>query len=308
MRTLAILALGLAVVGVGAGCGGAEQARLPHGRSVSLATSLTPLAHLFAEPVTARADVFLDTRRLDPARIRVTTSFAPYEVLRVTRQRSDFDGLTRFRYLWTIRCLLIQCIPSVLPSAAGPQESGRGDRVSFQFAPVRALYRDPKGATRVVAAGRWPRLESVSRLNSTNIPGQGFVFKTHVLPLPPATYRISPTLLAILLLSAAALLLALPATLAVRWWKRRQPPPVEEAPPVPPLELAAQLVEWAAETDGAGPGHREALEKLAFELDASGGTELASEARGLAWAPASPSLPATEELVDAVRRSNGLAA
>jgi len=300
----------IAGVAVASGCGSGsnETARLPGGHAVVSSTSITPPSHIFAEPVVAQIDLVVDPNKLDPDRIHLRTDFKPYEVLSATRQRENLGGLTRFRYLFTLRCLLIECIPKIIPSAAGPEESGRGDRVTFTFPRTRILYRDPSGKMRPVASAAWPTLESVSRINASSIPeagpGSEFIFKADVVPLPAATYRMSPTTLAVLLLVAAGLLLALPAVLVHRWWRARHPEVVEEEEPeVPPLERALRLVERTAARDVV-PDKREALEVLAAELD---GDEppLADTARRVAWSPPVPSRPDTEKLVDTVRRSDG---
>ncbi len=310
-RSAAALSVGLVVslAAIASGCGGSDQAtRLPGGHAVVSSTSFTPPSHLFAEPVTAELDLVVDPRKLDPDRIHVRTDFEPYDVLSATRQREDLGGLTRFRYVFTLRCLLIQCIPKIIPSFAGPEESGRGDRLTFTFPRTRIMYRDASGKARPVGNAAWPTLESVSRINASSIPeigpGSQFIFKTDVTPLPAATYRITPTTLAVLLLVLACLLLVLPAALLLRWWRARHPEAVEEEEPeVPPLERALRLVEWTAARDVV-PEKREALEVLASELDVEG-PPLADTARRVAWSPPPPSRPETDELVDDVRRSNG---
>ena len=309
MRLAAAPALALlaAIAALAAGCGGSEPAALPHHRAIVATASLDPPTHLFAEPVQARVDVLVDGAKLDPARIRVKTAFAPYEVLSATREREDLGGLTRFRYRFTIRCLLIECVPKIIPSAAGEAESGRGDRMTFDFGRVRVLYRDPKGEPRPVASAAWPTLESVSRINAPSVPDIGFVFKTSVTPLPSATYRIAPALLAVLLLAVAALLFVLPAVLVSRWWRSRQPAAPAPEPELPPLERALRLVERSLRRED-GPERREALEVLAHELDVADGSPLALDARGLAWSAPSPSRRSAEELVETVRRSNGASA
>jgi hypothetical protein len=310
-HAITALALGgvVALVALASGCGGSDQAtRLPGGHAVVSSTSLTPPSHLFAEPVTAEIDLVVDPHKLDPGRIHLHTDFKPYDVLSATRTRESLGGLTRYRYVFTLRCLLIECIPKILPSAAGEDESGRGDRLTFTFPRARIVYRDPSGKTRPVGSAAWPTLESVSRINATSIQeagiGNGFIFKTDVTPLPAATYRISPTTLAVLLLVVAGLLLAFPAVLLYRWWRARHPDVVEEeVPEVPPLEKALRLVEWTAARE-AVPEKREALEVLAAELDTEG-QSLADTARRVAWSPPAPPRPETEELVDTVRRSDG---
>jgi hypothetical protein len=285
------------------GCGG-ETTGLPGSRTAVARTSIVPSVHLFAEPVVAYLDVTVDPQKVDPDRIRVTSDFRPYEVVRVEKTREGLDGLTRLLYAFTLRCLVVECIPRVLPSAAGEAESGRGDRMTFSFGRGRVLEREGTAEPRVIASARWPTLESISRINTSSVPRGDFVFKTSVTPLPPATFRVSPTLLAALLLAAAAALLAFPMTLAVVGWRRRRPPAVvQESADVPPVERALRLVEWAS-TNGDAAFVREALELLAWELDASRGTSLARDARRLAWSAGPPANEEAVGLVTSVREAS----
>jgi hypothetical protein len=288
-----------------AGCGGGEEGSgSAVGRFVTARTSLTPNVHLFAEPVVAGLDVIVDGDELDARRIRVKPDFRPYEIVgTVSRKQEAFDGLTRIRYRFTLRCLLIECIPPVLQSAAGPAESGRGDRCTYRFKPADVLYETPDAKPRLLRQARWPTLESVSRINASSIPRFGFAFRWTVVPLPKSTYRASPTLLGAALLGGSLLLLALPAGLGVAWLRRRRPPPPEPEPELPPLERALRLVEWARERTN-GVDRRKALETLAVELDASGRPQLAEDARTLAWSAASPSPVAADALVSSVREAD----
>jgi hypothetical protein len=300
IAAVAVLAL------LGAGCGqGEEAANLPLGRAVTAKASLTPNVHLFAEPVLARLDVVVDRERYDPGRVHVSMPLLPYKATgRVERSRKDHGRFTRLRYEVELRCLSVDCIPKIVPSAAGEQESGRGDRREFTFEAARVLYsgEDDEAKPTLLRSTRWPVLESVSRINASSIPRYGFVFRTSVTPLPEPTERAPPRLLGAGLIAGAMVLLALPMGLVGRWYRRRQPPPPEPEPELPPLERALLLVEWArGRVDGAD--RREALEVLAVELDASGRAGLAGTARELAWSSESPSSDAAADLVESVKES-----
>jgi hypothetical protein len=304
MRAWAFAAAVLVVLAV-AGCGSGEEtssAQLP--RAVSARTSFTPNIHLFAEPVVARLDVIVGDDSIDPAGIRVKPDFRPYEVVgNVAREQESFGGLTRLRYRFTLRCLLIECIPAVLQSTAGEAESGRGDRVTFRFKPAQVLYDDSGAEPRLLRSAPWPPLEAVSRINASAIPRYGFVFRSTFTPLPEITYHASPTVLGAGLLGGAFALLVLPVGLVARWLRSRRPPSPEPQPELPRLERALLLVEWArAHEDGAD--RRRALEALAVELDVLARAPLAERARALAWSSASPSPVAGDELVTSVRESD----
>lgn len=302
MTRFAVLAVTLVLAG---GCAGDERTGdLPLGRQISATSTFAPTVHLFAEPVVARVDVVVDRHQLDPARIRLHTRFLPYDVKGFARGREDRGRLTHLRYEWTLRCLRLDCIPEILPSAAGEAETGRGERRSFALPPARVLYDDPEGKERTLTRSLWPELVSVSRIKQSDVPQFGNVFKASVTPLPEPDYRVSPALLGAGLLGAAVVLLALPVGLGIGWWRRRRPPPVlDEEPELSPLERALRLVEWARERED-GVERREALEALAVELDALGTVELAESARSLAWSPASPDPGGAGELVEAVRRAD----
>jgi hypothetical protein len=300
LRACALGALALLLAGC-AGGGGGDEAAPP--RTVTTKTTLTPSTHLFAEPVVARLDVVVDGEAVDPEEVEVETDFEPYEVLHERRTAEDFGRLTRFRYEYTLRCLLIACIPEVLQSAAGEAETGRGERTTIRLPVATIGYDDPEEGTRTLNAA-WPPLESVSRITASGIPSFGFVFKTSVTPLAAPTYRFPPALLATALFLGALALLALPAWLVVGWARGRRPPPPAEEPELTPLERALALVEWANEHRN-GTERREALEVLAVELEAMERERLAGRARWLAWSPASPSSEAAAELVATVRGNDG---
>jgi hypothetical protein len=292
---LALVAAALPVAGCG---GGDEPPTLPLGRQIAATATLSPTVHVFAEDVVARVDVVVDRDHLDPERVRLETRFQPYEVKESAEEREDRGRLTLLRYEYLLHCLGIDCIPEVLPSAAGEAESGRGERRSYRLPPARVVY----GETRTLTTSSWPELVSVSRLKRSDVPRFGLVFKANVNPLPEPDYRIEPQLLGAGLAVGALALLALPATFLIGRLRRRPPPePEPEEPELPPIERALRLVETCAEDDA----RREALEVLAGELEAASRPELAESARTLAWRRATPTREATESLVQAVRDADG---
>jgi hypothetical protein len=298
------------------GCAGSENATdLPLGRQVSAQVSVTPTVHLFAEPVVARAEVVVDREHLDPERLRLAASFAPYKQIGETRvEREDSDRYSRLTYTLTLRCLDRPCLAGevspggpgdVLPGSAPP--SRRGERV-FRFRPAHVYYDAPgAGQPRHLKRVWWPRLDVLTRISPTD-PSLTFAFntpfRTTLRPLPEASYRISPGVLAAGLLAGAAVLLVLPAWLTVSWWRRRRPEPiVVEEVELTPLERALLLVEQA-HANPNGRVRREALELLAHELAGSGSSELAGQARRLAWQSPPPTPDAAAAFVTTVRDAN----
>jgi len=298
-------ALGLATLVLLAGCGGGgESTAADAARPVTTRATLEPSTHLFAEPVVARLDVIVDGDAVDPDGVEVTTDFEPYEVLAETSSREDFGGVTRLRHEFTLRCLLIACIPEVLQSAAGEDETGRGERTTIRLAPAAVSYEDAESGERRSRNAPWPTLESVSRITASDVPSFGFVFEASATPLAEPTYRLPPVALAGGLGALALALLALPVVLVVRWARARRPPPPEPVAELTPLERALALVEWASAREN-GRERREALEVLAVELDALERDALAARARTLAWSPGQPSADHAGDLVRSVQEVDG---
>jgi hypothetical protein len=296
----------LVVAAVATGCAvGAQAPVLPPGRAVLATPTLDPTVHLFGDTVTAQLDVVVDERRLDPDRIKLAPRFGPYEIVGdVQKERADHGDVSELRYTMQLRCLGPNCIPRRLASDAGPDEPGRGERRAFRFGASRLLY-DEGPRDRLLRVVRFPTLESVSRINESQFQFGRFPFVAGYRPLPEVTWFAAPTLLAALLVLAALALLAPAAVLLRRWWRQRHPEVIEEEPELPPLERALLLVLWSRDRPD-GEDRRRALEVLAETLDEEGPTELADDARILAWSPSSPSPSAATQLVELVReRTNG---
>lgn len=303
-----LLLAGLVLLAV-AGCRGRDEADdLPLGKNVTAVSQLDPTVHVFAEPVTATFEVVVDRERLDPGRVRVETSFLPYDVEAERETTEERGRFTVIRREVVLRCLRIACIPDVLASDAGAAETGRGERRTLKLPAARVLYEEPDGTTRLLQKTAWPEVVSVSRLKESDVPGfSRFLFKTGVTPLAEPDYRISPTVLGVGLLAGALALLAFPAVLVILWLRRRRPAPVlVEEPQLTPLECALRLVEWSRGREN-GSERREALEVLAVELEAVEHPELARSARELAWSATSPSPDSASSLVSEVRSIDGLA-
>ena len=76
MRAFVASAIAAFAALAAAGCGGGDETpTLPEGRFMAASQSITPRVHLFAEPITARVDVIVDTERYDAHRIRLVTEF-----------------------------------------------------------------------------------------------------------------------------------------------------------------------------------------------------------------------------------------
>ena len=295
---LLFVALGL----LAAGCAGDDDSpAVRKGRNVAVSRSLEPQAGFFGEPVVARVEIVVDRRNLDPAKIRLKPRTFPYRpATAVAVERRDFKRYTRLRYEVTLRCLYYACLPKRVDVPGAPYR----DQQVTRFKAWHVYYDDPaaKKKTRHLARVWWPNRESVSNLDLTNasVASPQFPGRVTLTPLPTVGYQMSPPLLAALLLLAAGLLLVYPAYLVRRRLASRRPPPPEPEAPLPPLEQALLLVEWARDSDD-GEDRRKALEVVAFELDAVGREELADSARRVAWSLDSPSPDAADRLVEEVR-------
>jgi hypothetical protein len=281
---------------------------LPPGRAIDSSRSLTPTTHLFGDIVTARVEVRIDRRILDPDRLRVEAKFEPYErVGRVELDRRDLGRYTRLRYEYSLRCLTVTCIPERLDTELGEQEGARGERRTFRLRPALIRYDDPSGEfPGVLRSVSWPPVTSVSRLNEAQSEAE-FPFRATPEALPPPSYAAAPALVVGGLLLAGLALIAWPARLGVRAWHARRPPAVEdEAPSLSPLERALLLVEGARERDDDET--RAALEVLAGELERAGVESLSDQATALAWSRGAPSHEAVSALLEQVREEDGVPA
>jgi hypothetical protein len=289
-----------------AGCGGGDEIpALPAGSFVAASGELGPPIHLFGDTLTADVDVVVDRTKLDPSRLRLKTSFSPYDPIEEMEvARREAGDLAEVRYRLRLRCLERACITSTLGTIQNP--GGSAPR-TFRFQPAQVQYTDPGAENpRLLRTVRFSPVESVTRINAQDVTQvYGFPFRGNVTPLPAISQRISPTTLALILLLLAAALLVLPATLLLRWWReRRRPPPPEPEPEPTALQRAIALVEWSLEREN-GAERRAALEALASELDVVEPNGLGDETRFAAWSPPSPSTGETERILTFVKERHG---
>jgi len=312
---LRLVVVGLFAVAL-AGCGGSDAPPLlAGGKTANVQGSLTPIVHLFGEPVVARIDVVMDGDQVDPADVVVKSDFKPYETVGTTKvEREDLGRFTHLRYTTTLRCLEIDCIPNTFKYSdvpisqtpelpLFPENQQRDEKRRYDFAPTLVTDGEGEGA-KTLGRVVWPPLRSLSRINwyDSSVVGQGFPFASNVTPLPETSYRISPTLLGVLLLALALALVGLPVGYLVRSRRARRDPKTGTAPHLSPLERALALVEWASRRPSVDE-RREALEALAYELDGEGG-ETADRARAQGWSPPTPESAQMTDLVASVREDH----
>lgn len=288
----------LAVAGLAAVClaalvlvamlGGGAGAPAPT-RALSVSTSIAPTPVFFGDLVTARAEVLVDSRRIDPDALRIEAGFAPYSLVgRPQESRSDSGHVTSIDLRYTLQCLVEACLP---------QRNG----VALPKLRMRTPLRNGGTATE---SASWPRVDVVSRVESAALATDPPPWRQQ-LALPAVSYRVRPgPLAAALTLGAAVLALSVFAFVGREVGRRRRLL-VERARFRSALARALDLARASA---ARGPDdRRRALALLARVLafDPNGGRGLAPAAARLAWGRAEPSSTGLESLVDEVERTVG---
>jgi len=294
---IGLITLGAAILSTGGG-----GSALPGDVPFAATASLSPSVVYFGDPLTARIDVAVDTHKVDPGRVRIATSFGPFDRLAQHKVRRDAGRITYIRETYRLRCLARDCVqllPSVAAAAGGAKPSGRR---ATEFPPARVYVHGSSSAQPILL--QWPTVESVTRVNQTESQLQTFFYHADLTP-PARSYALSPSGLLWLLFVVVLVLAAVPMTLAMlrmRAYRRaRGPLPREE---LAPLERALRLLEWA-NRQPAGENRRRALELVALELLRGGRGDLGDEARALAWSPPPPPPEEAGQLGTRVRTATG---
>lgn len=246
--------------------------------------SLTPPVHLFGDAVTARVAVVADTKWVDPARLRVTASFKPYEPTRVpTELRTGSGRFLQITWTWKLRCLTAKCVPTEPPS----------DKYHvFHFPPAHIDYLAADGKPSYGIVARFAPIEALSQVS----PGVASYLARHkalnwqfnLAPVAAPSYRVSPTLLFWLALGLAAVFGAVGMLVAGRWALAFRHPKAAAAtgPAATTLERALAVFFWARE-HGDETLQRKALERVADELPLEV-HDLSDVYREFAWSPETP--------------------
>jgi hypothetical protein len=272
----AVAAAVMAALWVGAPATGAGAAGPA---SIDVSTSIFPAWVYFADQVTARVDVIVDPSRVVPESIVVQPLFGPWEQVGTAKvSRAETGGVARRTEWFTLECLSSPCLP-------------RGATVEpFHLPPVKVTARTTDGST-LEAEQNWPLLGVSGRFLP---PESGNVRPAlrRDTTLPAATFRASPSLLALLLDVLGGVALAIAVALALlrvgrRWAARRHPVDTR-----PPLARALALVRQAGSRD---VDDRRRAAGLAARL-MSGTSEVAIDAAETAWSREEPSARELEEL------------
>lgn len=283
LAAVACCSLGLAGLAAGSAAAGGNPLHAPgsvigNGKPLRAYARIKPTVHLFGDTIHARLTVLADSKYVDPARLSVKATFAPYTAAAAptpaTVRAGRFEQLT---WTWTLRCLTGKCVPVGLPSVSSH---------TFRFPPAQIRYLHPDGKFAYGLVTAWPAVQVFSHL-SPGVAGallkkKALDWQYSISPVAPPTYRVRPTLLFWLAVAAAAVLLAGALVFATRWYLVVRPRGgrVFEGTP---LERALALVTWA-HAHGNETLERKAFERVADEIDASAPRDgLAATAHELAW-------------------------
>lgn len=242
-----------------------------------------PPVQLFGDAVTAKVTVIADTKLVKPARIRVTTNFAPYQQTGPpTVVRTDNGRIAQETWTWTVRCLTSACLPVVPPSDLYH---------FFSFSPAFVHYVGTDGTKGTIHA-RFPMVEElsevshgiVSYLNTNKVINWQYQLE----PAAAARYSVPPSLVFWAALALAMILGAAGLFVLGRWALGFRAQPAAAAPELPPsyLERALAVFFWA-NAHGDETLQRKALERVADELPLDV-IDLSAAARELAWSPETP--------------------
>jgi len=246
-------------------------------------TSVSPPVQLFGNDVTAHVSVIADTERVDPTRLRVAASFAPFVAVGPPQEVQTGSGrYVQTSWTWKLRCLAAACVPIAPPSDVSHDLRFPPAQVSAPGVDGRSVYR---------THAFFPAVEVVSQIS----PRERAFIESHkhvqwryqLAPAAGDAYRIPPGLVFWLAVVLAGLCGAAALVLAGRWALRLRTP-ATSAPALPAsyLERALALFFWA-NARGDETLQRKALERVADELPLDV-VDLSEIARELAWSPETP--------------------
>jgi len=274
-----------------------QGSSLGEGVPLKAYASIKPTVHLFGDQLTAKIAVVADTKWVDPARLRVTTDFTPYEATKAPSVLRIHAGrFSQVTWTWTLRCVTSPCVPRLPPS----------ERFHvFHFHPARIAYVALDGKPAYGINASFPPVEVLSQVS----PGvvallrktKRLNWRVEFTPVATPSYRVSPNLVFWLAIALSGLFTLGAAFLAYRWYlavrPRRLPVFVDEATA---LERALAVLRYAHET-GDETLQRKAFERVAGELGFERADELTRVARELAWSQRTPEDEEVEAFAEQAR-------
>jgi hypothetical protein len=263
--------------------------RVPGG--IVIGVYVDPASPLFGDPVTARADIYVNPKRVDPESVKLDVDFRPYRpagppVLTRVEER----GVVLFQYRWRLLCLRRPCAPPI------------GRSRTFRFDPaVLTFHRAP-----VPNPGRlfgvWYPITVSSRMTPDLALRADWQAREN--PPPPVSWGTAPRRLSSALFGAAAVVALLGLALVARALLPAVRARLGRRRRALALERELALVRDAA-ARGAEGDQRKALDGLAVALSGNGNDDLARGAKRLAWAEPGPTPAAALELADEVEQRFG---
>jgi hypothetical protein len=278
----AVLAVATGVLG-----GGDEGGAAPTKPLAATATVDPPTA-LFGDRITARADVVVDGRRVDPDTVRLDADFAPFALAAPVRRTVTESGdATSIAYRYDLLCLTEACVPA--------KDS---TRLQLPDAHVRARLHDGTASDVALA---WPALDIARRVPAADFSTTRSPKWRARTDLPAATYRTDPIRLANALTLAAVLLAALGLGLGVWELERNRRRRLRR---VEARSLLAHTLDLVRQSTARGADdRRKALALLARVLSREPvDGRLAGDAARLAWSRPEPSPAGVEALADEVEQ------
>jgi hypothetical protein len=268
-----------------------ELLRIPGG--IGFGLFIERPSHLFGDPVTARVEVVLNPKRVDPASVELDVDFPPYRLAApVVRTERTVRGAMEIGFRYRLMCLRPACRPPV------------GGTKTFRFdAAVLTYHRRPLGQPGRLLA-RWYPVTVASRLSRDLALRADWQAREN--PPPPVTYTADATDVSRVLWAAAALLglvgaflVARAALPAARAWLARR-----DHRRLRPVHRELAMLRDAVREGGASE-QRTALDALAVALGTNGNGDLAHGARRLAWSEGGPGVDDALALADEVESRLG---
>jgi hypothetical protein len=259
-------------------------------RPLTVQTSVSPAWLYFADAVTARVDVLVDSRQVDPRSVQLGASFAPWQQIAPAGSATERSGaIVRLTYRFHLACLAFACIPA--STVVQP----------FRLRSLTITARRLDGSS-VALRRAWPVLHVAGRFPPPTALTATPTLITRTV-VPAATYRFNATLLAWVLDGVGGIVIAVAlgfgAVEFARWRSGRRDLAVDTRPP---LARSLALVREAQSRDPED--RRRAVGLLARTLPptTSGLTSVASE---VAWSLPEPLPDDIENLVRAVEAELG---
>jgi hypothetical protein len=102
---VAAVVIGVITLAAGILSTGGGGSALPNGAPLASTASIEPSVVQFGDPLTARIDIAVDTKKVDPDGVRIATDFRPFDRLSQHRTRRDAGRITYMRVTYRLRCL-----------------------------------------------------------------------------------------------------------------------------------------------------------------------------------------------------------